>query len=164
MWLEDRYLILSQVRSASGTRYEEGDVMFWQKGDSVLFEDGKQRFSDCQLNPARAPWEDARRRGVDFRAVGNEPGWNLELQQGRHLLFVGNYGSERVLLPAPEQQMAGPTRVFQAVSDSHDLRLEITDEVCTDSMKGDSFPAQVLVHLNGKTYWGCGRDLDHPWQ
>ncbi len=164
LWLEDRYLILSQVRSASGTRYEEGDVLFWQKGEEALLEVGNQRYGDCRINHARAPWEDARRRGVDFRAVGNEPGWYLELQQGQHLLFVGNYGSDRVLLPAPEEEQAGPTRVYHAISEAHDLRLEITDESCTDSMKGDSFPAQVLVHLDGRTYWGCGRDLDHPWE
>ena len=163
LWVEDRYLILSRVRSASGSRYQEGDVVFWQKGEEALLELGSRRYRDCRLNHARAPWEDARRRGVDFRATGNEPAWYLELQQGRHLLFVGNYGSERVLLPAPEAERAGPTRVYHATSEAHDLRLEITDEPCVDSMQGDSFPAQVLVHLDGRTYWGCGRELEHPW-
>jgi hypothetical protein len=31
-------------------------------------------------------------------------------------------------------------------------------------MKGDSFPSQVLVYLNGATLWGCGRKLAYPWQ
>jgi putative lipoprotein len=164
VWLRDRYVILSQVRSASGIRYEEGAIAFWSKGEEAVLELGGQRFSDCQLAPGRAPWEDARRRGVAFRAVGNEPGWYLEIQRGRHLLFVGEYGMQRVMIPDPVEERAGPTRVYHAIGDSHDLRVEVVDELCADTMKGDSFPSQVLVYLNDKTYWGCGRDLDYPWE
>jgi putative lipoprotein len=163
IWLEDRYLILSQVRAASGVKYQEGDTEFWMKGEEAsLLLDG-QRFTGCQLNPARAPWEDARRRGVDFRAVGNEPGWNLEIQSGRQIVFVGDYGMQRVLLADPGEQRVGDRRVLHAVDKGNDLRVEITEEACIDTMKGDSFPSTVLLHLNGVEYRGCGMDLDHPW-
>ena len=79
VWLEGRYLVLSRVRSASGAKYQEGDVVFWLKGDEALLSDGEQQHRNCLLVPARAPWEDARRRGVAFRAVGTEPGWHLEI-------------------------------------------------------------------------------------
>ena len=35
IWLEDRYMILSQVRAASGVKYQEGDTEFWMKGDEA---------------------------------------------------------------------------------------------------------------------------------
>jgi putative lipoprotein len=70
----------------------------------------------------------------------------------------------RVMLDDPGEQFEGPTRVYHAVVEGNDLRVEIVDEPCTDSMKGDSFPSQVLVHHNGRTYWGCGRALEHPWE
>jgi uncharacterized membrane protein/membrane-bound inhibitor of C-type lysozyme len=164
MWLEDRYMILSQVRAASGVKYQEDDTVFWMKGaEASLLLDG-QRFTGCQLNHARAPWEDARRRGVDFRAVGNEPGWHLEIQSGRQLLYVGDYGMERVLLDDPGQERVGDRRVYHAVGKGNDLRVEISDDGCTDTMKGDTFPSSVLLHLNGVEYRGCGMDLDHPWE
>ncbi len=164
VWLEDRYLILSQVRAASGVKYEEGDTVFWMKGEEAsLLLDG-QRFTDCQLNPARAPWEDARRRGVDFRAVGNEPGWYLEIQAGRQLLFVGDYGMQRVLLPDPGEQQIGDQRVYHAAGEGNELRVQISVETCSDSMKGETFSASVLLQLNGVEYRGCGMMLDHPWQ
>ena len=164
VWLQDRYLILSQVRSASGVKYEEGDTVFWMKGqEATLLLDG-QRFTDCRLNPARAPWEDARRRGVNFRAVGNEPGWYLEIHAGRQLLFVGDYGMQRVMAPDPGEQREGDRRRYHAVDGNIDLQVEIVDQSCNDSMKGDSFPSRVSVRLNGTEYQGCGRDLDYPWQ
>ena len=37
IWLDDRYMILSQVRAASGVKYQEGDTEFWIKGDEASY-------------------------------------------------------------------------------------------------------------------------------
>ena len=71
LWLEDRYVVLSQVRSASGTLYKEGDISFWSKGSEAMLTVADQIYQNCHLRPERAPWEDARRRGVDFRGAGS---------------------------------------------------------------------------------------------
>ena len=164
LWLEDRYLVLSQVRSASGTKYEEGDVMFWSKGEEALLEVDGQRYNDCRLNHARAPWEDARRRGVNFRALGNEPGWQLEIRDGEHLLFVGDYGASRTLLRDPTLVEEPGERVYRAGEGEQALEVTISDQFCTDTMKGEEFPFTVTVRQGFKTYYGCGRDLDYPWE
>ncbi len=164
VWLEDEYLVLSQVRSASGVKYEEGDVIFWTKGeDATLFLRG-QRYGECQLNPARAPWEDARRRGVDFRSVGNEPGWVLEIQDDKQLLFVGDYGMNRIMIPDPGAQAVDGGRVYHAVTEANELIVAIDGQECRDSMSGETFPRSVTVTVNGKMLSGCGMDLDNPWE
>ncbi len=164
VWLPDRYVILSQVRSASGTKYEEGDIQFWSKGEEAILSVGNQQYLNCVLTPWRVPWEDARRRGVQFRAVGNEPGWSLEIQQDRHLLFVGDYGMRRVATPDPGVQVQDDVRRYHAVTESADLKVEISEELCADSMSGEAFPSRVIVMLAGETFYGCGRDLDYPWE
>jgi membrane-bound inhibitor of C-type lysozyme/uncharacterized membrane protein len=164
LWLPERYLVLSQVRSGSGSKYQEGDIVFWSKGDEAMLSVGNQRYEGCRLRPERAPWEDARRRGVDFRAVGNEPGWYLEIQRDRQLLFVGDYGGLRLLMPDPGEEVDGPTRSYHAVTAEHELRVEIVDGPCADTMSGESFPSQVLVQVGGRTLSGCGRRLDYPWE
>ena len=163
LWLEDRYVILSQVRSASGTLYEEGDISFWSKGDEAMLTVAGQSYQNCHLLPQRAPWEDARRRGVDFRGVGNEPGWYLEIQSGRQLLFVADYGSQRVMVPDQGEETDGPARVHYGATATHELRVGIVDEPCVDTMSGDMLPSQVWVTFNGTEYQGCGRNLDYPW-
>jgi putative lipoprotein len=163
VWLEDRYVVLSQVRSASGVLYEEGDVSVWSKGDEALLNIDQQRYQSCHLVPARIPWEDARRRGVDFRAQGNEPGWSLELKEGSQLLFVEDYGSLRVLIPAAGETRADGIRVYDGNADATALRVEIDDSSCVDTMSGDIFPASVVVTLNNRVYSGCGQTLDYPW-
>jgi len=164
VWLEDRYLVLSRVRSASGAKYQEGDVIFWSKGEEVILIIDNQQFSSCMLAPHRAPWEDARRRGVDFRAVGNEPGWYLEIQHDRHLLFVADYGMKRVLIASPVLSVKDPLSVYRAENTKDKIRVERVDEICTDTMKGDTFTSQVTVYWREKTYRGCGESLIQYWK
>ena len=164
VWLPDRYVILSQVRSASGTKYVEGDIEFWSKGDEAVLNVGSQQHLNCALVPWRVPWEDARRRGVEFRAVGNEPGWTLEIKKDRHLLFLGDYGMRRVATPNPGMQSPGGVRSYHAVTESADLQVEIIEEPCFDTMSAEPFPGQVTVTLDGDIFYGCGRDLDYPWE
>lgn len=164
LWLPDRYVVLSQVRSASGSKYQEGDIEFWSKGDEAMLTIGTEQYFNCVLVPHRVPWEDARRRGVNFRAVGNEPGWTLEIQQGRHLLFVADYGMRRVAAPDPGEQVRDGTRSWHAVTDSADLRVEVLQETCADTMSGEEFPSRVTATLDGVVLRGCGRDLDYPWE
>lgn len=164
LWLPDRYLVLSQVRAASGTKYAEGDVMFWTKGDELLLEVGPERYTDCVLNRLRAPWEDARRRGVDFRASGNEPGWTLEVKEGRQLLYVGDYGANRLLLETPEKIANDAGFTYHASAGDELVEVKVSHLPCTDSMKGTLFPATVELQLNGKYLQGCGMLLEHPWE
>ncbi|MEP4484448.1 MAG: hypothetical protein ABJ013_02360 [Halioglobus sp.] len=164
VWLDDDYLILSQVRAAEGIRYQEGEIAFESKADDAALIVSGQRFPECVLVPERAPWEDARRRGVSFRAVGNEPGWHLEIQSGRQILYVGDYGMNRILVPDPGAEATSAGSRYHAVTQSNDLLLEIESTPCTDTMKGDEFPDSVWLTVNGKTLQGCGRSLDFPWR
>lgn len=164
MWLPDRYVILSQVRSASGTLYEEGDIAFWSKGGEAMLTVAGNSYMNCQLQPARVPWEDARRRGVDFRGVGNEPGWHIEIQSGRQLLFVSGYGTERVLVPDPTETKTEDTRVYKGVSGGRDLQVDIVEQPCVDTMSSEQFPQRVAVLFGNRRYEGCGQYLEYPWE
>ena len=96
--------------------------------------------------------------------MGNEPGWHLEIRDGGQILYVGDYGMNRIMTPDPGAEEVAAGRIYHAVTEANELIVEIVDEACTDTMKGDSFPAQVNLTVNGKTLRGCGMALDHPWQ
>jgi len=159
--LPDRMLVLPQVRTASGAKYQEGDVTFWSKGDEALLELGAERYAGCRLNRARAPWEDARLRGVRFRAVGNEPGWHLEIEPGRQMALVIDYGANRISTPVPKPatDAAEGRTTYHATTEAHDLLVTIDDRPCQDSMSGEQFPSGASVVLDGRRYVGCGRTL-----
>ncbi|HSK21132.1 MAG TPA: hypothetical protein VK912_18395 [Longimicrobiales bacterium] len=107
-------------------------------------------------------WLDAERRGVTFRAVGQEPGWLLEFGPEGQLRLVTDYGArERILpIPAPVVDSISWTTTYRVVAPDVDLTIDIRDQPCADTMSGERFPATVTVVLNRMQYSGCGRALD----
>jgi heat shock protein HslJ/uncharacterized membrane protein len=154
-----RRLRLPQVPAASGVRYAADGVSVWTKGrEATLVLDG--RTSACVVDRRRSIIEDARARGAEFRASGNEPGWVWELL-GDRMVFVGDYGAERVTTPRPPQQsgsMPGETR-YTAVTETHRLTVRILPRACVDTMSGARHTATVEVDLDGRTLRGCGDAL-----
>jgi putative lipoprotein len=159
VWLPDRYRVLSQVRSASGVKYQEGEVVFWTRGDQATLWLSEEHRYTCRYDPARAPWADARRRGASFRAVGNEPGWYLEIGRTGDLLYVGDYGSLALRVAQPSDHTDQGVRVLAGATGAQQLRVEIIEGPCTDSMSGAVFPYQVIVQLPDASRQGCGRAL-----
>lgn len=164
LYLPGDYLVLGQVRAASGTKYEGDGVVFWSKGSSATLDLGSRILGSCELNQARVPWEEARRRGVDFRAIGQEPGWSLEVQHGGKMLFISGYGASRILLPTPEPDIEEDLVVYTVTTERHDMQVEITVEHCQDTMSGEVFENSVHISLDDKNYQGCGLALEPSWQ
>lgn len=69
---------LDQTVSASGARYADSVVVFWTKGSTATLERQGASPVQCEERRADSLREDARARGVVYRALGNEPGWVLE--------------------------------------------------------------------------------------
>jgi uncharacterized membrane protein len=103
-------------------------------------------------------WHKAKLRGVAFRAVGQEPGWLLEITNGEEILLVTDYGKSRNAYPyvEPREDKAVRKTVFQI--DGHTSVL-IEGKPCSDTMSGESFEVTVTVMLGAKTLKGCGRAL-----
>lgn len=116
---------------------------------------------DTYFEGSQRVWEAARDSGVVFRAVGQEPGWVLEIEDSR-ITLVTNYGADEVVTPVPEPVVEGTSRTttWHAVTEANDLHIESREEPCADTMSGERFSMTVTVTLNGTTYDGCGRMLD----
>ncbi|PSJ43812.1 hypothetical protein C7H85_16345 [Zobellella endophytica] len=162
LWLPDNfglpYQELPQVVSASGARYENDQALVWSKGGTALLEVAGQSYSDCTEDRAAGLREDARLRGVTLRATGNEPGWLLEVSEGRQIRFSYNYGENQLLLPDPET--LADDAGYRAASTDHRLEVEVRHESCQDDMSGEAFPYRVTVTLDDQPYRGCGSRLD----
>ncbi len=162
LWLPERfgsrYLVLGQVRAASGAKFEEGDTVFWSKGDEATLELDGETYT-CRVNTSAGPWEHARATGVTFRALGNEPGWLLDIREGERIDFTYDYGEGSVAVPAPAPQKHGDTTVYEASTEAHTLNVVLKPQACTDTMSGEAYDYTVAVSLDGRAFEGCGRML-----
>jgi putative lipoprotein len=154
--LGGRYSVLSLTRAASGARYEEGDFKFWNKGELATFELAGQTYTDCRSNPRQVPWADAARRGATFRALGNEPSWNLEVHRDR-LVLVTDLGAERAEFAYAEPEVAGARTTYRSAGG--ELVAVIERQPCVDTMSGEGFEASAIITVAAGTLRGCGRFL-----
>ena len=109
--------------------------------------------------PRGDPWSDARGRGVDFRAVGQEPGWLLEIDNERGMHLAYDYGEKTATAPLPARTVDGSRTTYAAKTDAHELTVVIDAQPCQDVMSGESFAATVTVRIDGRTPTGCGRTV-----
>lgn len=159
LFLSDTTLKVMPVKAGSGARYEGNSYLYWSKGNKAILQKPQGSFMTCQSVPEERAWAAAKLRGVDFRALGQEPGWFLELQKENRLKYVGNYGEDTLIVESPEPDSQNKRTVYRAKDAQHTFELVIVDTSCTDSMSGFDFPQTVTVTIDGETHRGCGRYL-----
>lgn len=120
--------------------------------------------ADTFFEGSEQVWLEARARGVTFRAIGQEPGWLVELGPNETLRILVGYGAREIEMPLPEPVIDSTTWVtsYRARTEEHTARIDIRDEPCADVMSGERFGATVLLVLDGVRYDGCGRSLAEP--
>jgi uncharacterized membrane protein len=157
--LDDRSQRLTHVRTGSGAQYAADGTSVWTKGGQAMLE-VQGRVTTCRENRRRSILEDARARGVEFRASGNEPGWVWELLADR-MIFIGAYGAERVTTPRSGAPSGATLEgaVYVGFAEAHKLTARVLPRPCVDTMSGDLSMSTVEVELDGRRYRGCGDAL-----
>jgi putative lipoprotein len=113
-----------------------------------------------QALAAMPSWETARAAGVDFRAVGQEPGWLMDIHTRGVINLAWDYGENYAAfaIAEPTYPQEGATR-YEAHSDGRALVVTIRRTPCSDAMSGEAYPSTVEVVIDGRTLNGCGRSV-----
>lgn len=158
--LPEKTIYLPLVRSGSGAKYSDGTNIFWSKGEEAYFQTETGELSDCRNNRQLAVWEHAKRTGVDFRAAGNEPGWNLELRADR-IEFTGDYGAIYQTFPRsePENDTEKQQTIYRVYNGTAQMTILLKAKECFDTMSGESFETTVIIRQEGNRLQGCGTAL-----
>lgn len=165
--IEGEGIVLPQVPSGSGFIYETPRHRLQGKGDELLYTVGRAVPRKCSAgSPETGEWAsiDAhyarlRAQGVDWIAVGQEPGWFVEVKDGEQISVVADYGERKAIVPAPAANAPGAPVEYHSVTEANDVRLTITRGACADAMSGRPYPAHAVLILNGRRYEGCAQPL-----
>lgn len=159
--LPDTAVTLPHVVSASGARYGEGPYIYWSHGQEALLETPERTFTQCVSDEGGPGWRDAKARGVRFRAVGQEPGWILDVREDGAMDIEADYGEAIYHLPPvdPEVDRGAGRSVYRVETEAHRAAIVIDDEPCRDVMSGWPYESTVSMTLDGREYRGCGRRL-----
>src|SRR5690625_1166168 len=104
------------------------------------------------------PWPEARARGAEIRAIGQEPGWWLEIRRGGRVMRAREYGTRRQVVDRPpaEPLEDGGERFHVAQAG---ITITVRELFCEDIMSGEAMPLTVEVLTPDETLQGCGRRL-----
>jgi putative lipoprotein len=160
LFLPDSTMTLERTASAVGQRYSRAGVELWHDVHQATLGINQSVYDDCRLMDGADPWTEARLRGVSFRAIGQEPGWVLDILPGHRLNLIADYGARTIHAQAAPPLAQDGTLYYHATTDEHDLRVRLQPAQCADVMSGETFPWSVQVVLDGVTLAGCGRRLD----
>ncbi len=153
---------LARVANGREQRFEGAGHRFQAQGEEArLWTPDHRDHGTCRNDRRRVPWERAKLDGVDFRAVGNEPGWSLEIREGASILLVTDYGARRGLFSDPRLETDPATRRsrFTARRDGERLEVILEPGPCADTMADETYETRVTVILDGRTLRGCGQAL-----
>ncbi|WP_346795766.1 MliC family protein [Halomonas sp. Bachu 37] len=146
---------------ASGARYQQGEISFWNRGEQAQVETPRGQLQ-CQQTQTRSALTRNDYPGVMFHGQGNEPGWTVDLAHDRPELSVSlDYG---------EREFTRDYRIVALDNDSGRVVLESTrpDQsftlrleagACFDGMSGKPYPARVTLTVDGTQYSGCGQGI-----
>jgi uncharacterized membrane protein len=145
--------------TGSTALFSNGTIRFQRTANEASLEtpDGTDQ---CIENRARSILEDAKLRGVDYWATGNEPGWILEIDSDE-IRFTTAYGTTLHSFPFRGHKVIEGTRkvIYSSENPNHSISVELDGYPCTDSMSGKVYETSANVILDSTLYPGCGRGL-----
>ncbi len=149
------------LAAAPGGRYAGEDVEVLPGQGAATLRLGREEAYRCRYDHGASIWEHAKLNGVDFRAVGNEPGWVLEIREQDRLDLNYDYGAASLSLPIVETRPEPERRrtVYVGRKGAQTLRVVLTGEVCNDTMSDEVYAVRVVVAFDDRRLSGCGRAL-----
>lgn len=148
--------------------YRKGVVMGryrWQ-GDTLVYllDDREHKLTRLQWAMDNDVWRNKKKEGLEFFGVGNEPFWNIAIDEQKAIAFHLAEWTRPLSFPPAKPLTAGDSIQYHTGNDSATLRVVIYQRFCSDGMSDYTYDQQVKVVYKGRVYQGCGllfRSLGH---
>ena len=103
--------------------------------------------------------------GIDFFATGNEPFWNIEVDEEKFIRYNTPEGTLLTVPPVKAIINDDGTKIYKTGTTEGMLELQVINKICINDMSGDS--SAYTVHLKiklksdkeSRTLHGCGISL-----
>jgi uncharacterized membrane protein len=152
-WMpSDGFIWLYKDQVVSGRYKWKGDTL--QYFSPVL----KKSFSMRHLQDAmqNSAWKIKGKEGIILFGAGNEPFWNVELNNKDSISFLLSDWSHPLKLKLGSAFNNKDSIGYAAKNDSTQIRVTIFPRFCTDGMTDYVYRNKVRVQYNHQVFSGCG--------
>lgn len=143
--------------AASGARFGDDEVSFHQKGSDATLTYAGGHYP-CHPREQASPWVVAREQGLTVRAMGQEPGWTVDVGPAPAYAVSARwrYGEAELSVPQTSATADG------FITDDGRLRLTLEAARCEDVMSGIVFAWRAHLQTEGANWSGCARRFETP--
>jgi len=158
LFLPSETLQAKKVEGSNPIVYTKGAISYSLQGykASIVL---KNRNFTCQNDGIAATFEKAKLSGVAFRAIGNEPGWILEVTSDTEVVLITNLGESTTAFEVVEKFSDGYSMEYKMKSTHNTLFVRIESRVCKDTMVDREYESTVYINFDGVNMQGCGKPL-----
>ena len=129
----------------------------WQADTLVYLLGGKlYPLQELQWALDNNVWRNKGKQGVEFFGVGNEPFWNIEIDEQKVIAFHLAEWPQPLRFSPVRPVVVGDSILYQTANDTATLRVVIYQRFCSDGMSDYTYDQQVRVVYNATVYNGCG--------
>lgn len=146
---------------ASGMLYESPMESIRGQGDVIQYARGRMAPSECVriLEGQHRILAERRAAGIQWRAVGQEPGWIVDIKADGGLEAQLDYGQRRISTPPANREGENGTTRWTAQTEAGSLDLTVTRGACSDTMSDDRYWFSATLVVDGQTLRGCAQPL-----
>ena len=101
-------------------------------------------------------WQNKQKAGIDFAANGNEPFWNLDINDEKSISFKLSDWKKPIVVRTEKPFITVDSIFYRLKSDTTNWTITILPQFCNDGMSDYLYQYKVTVNYNGVRYKGCG--------
>ena len=97
-------------------------------------------------------------QGSNYRALGTEPFWSLEIGDREMVFTEANAPGARIVQPTPRPIIGIAGEIYQTPR----INVNVVHGQCSDGMSDRVYPDRVQVRIDGRAFEGCGGETVVP--
>ena len=126
---------------------------------SAEIDKSNDNLKESENDGIAATFERAKLNGVTFRAIGNEPGWILDIISEEEVMLHTNLGQDKTMFKVVTTYKEKNVTEYKMKSENNTLFVRIENRVCKDTMVDRSYASTVYMNFDGHELRGCGKAL-----
>ncbi|MFN2438783.1 MAG: copper resistance protein NlpE N-terminal domain-containing protein [Chitinophagaceae bacterium] len=167
---EKRWDKQADISSTTGNwRPNEGKIWAYEndkvraryiwRGDTLLYIEPSdntiimQKLSTALQNEV---WRNKKKEGIEFFGIGNEPFWNIEIDEQKYIRFNLAEWAKPISFKAVQPISNADSVMYKTGKDTAALEVTIYNQFCSDGMSDNIYNNKVRVVYRGIEYNGCG--------
>jgi uncharacterized membrane protein len=106
--------------------------------------------------PENLAWRKRKSEGIDIVGNGNDPFWNVEIDNEKLILFKAESFAKPVIVPIEKPVITKDSTVYSVTTEGGNfLRISIFSKFCNDGVSDHLYEYKMTVWYKGQLYKGC---------